>query len=538
MFDPYRKWLGISEANRPPTHYQLLAIEPTETDPDVIRAAVTQRSAYVRNFQAGKHADDATRLLNEIAAAEACLTNKEKRAAYDAELRAKAPNARVGAPPAPLAPPASSLFDPALEQLAAAPPLPSWLSPPRRRRSLAVWQWTTLGGCGMLALVVVAAAVAARWGVDGREIATIATNAEANEATRSEGTSVAAEQSTAATPAELTPTPSAANANGHAPPPAEVDPPSAEQPWRIPAVDTIVLSRSGRFLLAGINVWDLETGAIVGYAPATWVDASAVALSDDGRLFASVRSSRVIVWDTAANSPAQRLKRGGEASEPRYVDFLDLDRIVVTAKRGRIAARIVVHSASTGEALDEFTVQRCARELVSPDGVWLAGLFREGLHLVAVADGTVARTLELPEALLGSNQAASAAFSADSREVAIVLPERGRLLCWQCDASQPVCDVHLPVEAPAAEERSAIPAGSVGKGPAAAPIAWSPGGDGWLLFGRYFVARADGRVLWSNDEAVSGFSAAGFASDGRLLVRTIADDRFELRDVPWGGAGG
>lgn len=86
MFDPYRKWLGIPEDHRPPTHYQLLGISPDEQDIEVIEAAVLRQSAFVRNFQAGAHADDATRILNEIASARLCLIDRRKRAKYDAEL--------------------------------------------------------------------------------------------------------------------------------------------------------------------------------------------------------------------------------------------------------------------------------------------------------------------------------------------------------------------------------------------------------------------------------------------------------------------
>jgi WD40 repeat protein len=88
-FDPYRKWLAIPEDNRPPTHYQLLGISPEEQDRDVIDAAVIRQSAFVRNFQSGKHAEYATKLLNEIAAAQVCLNDKAKRAQYDAELKQK-----------------------------------------------------------------------------------------------------------------------------------------------------------------------------------------------------------------------------------------------------------------------------------------------------------------------------------------------------------------------------------------------------------------------------------------------------------------
>lgn len=86
MFDPYRKWLGIPEHLRPPTHYQILGISPDEKDLDVIEAAVLRQSAFVRNFQAGAHAEQATRILNEIAAARICLIDPKKRAKYDADL--------------------------------------------------------------------------------------------------------------------------------------------------------------------------------------------------------------------------------------------------------------------------------------------------------------------------------------------------------------------------------------------------------------------------------------------------------------------
>ncbi|OYV80863.1 MAG: hypothetical protein B7Z73_18815, partial [Planctomycetia bacterium 21-64-5] len=47
------------------------------------------QSGYVRNFQIGKYAKDAARLLNEIAAAKACLLDPAKRARYDAELKGR-----------------------------------------------------------------------------------------------------------------------------------------------------------------------------------------------------------------------------------------------------------------------------------------------------------------------------------------------------------------------------------------------------------------------------------------------------------------
>ena len=146
-FDPYRKWLSIPEDFRPPTHYQLLGVSPDERDLEVIDAAVLRQSAYVRNFQTGKYAADATRILNEISAAKLCLLDPAKRAAYDAELKRKGlfpqpahetpvapliaeprPRAARPAPQAPVSQPVAPSID--LDALANAARMPS-----RSRRS-------------------------------------------------------------------------------------------------------------------------------------------------------------------------------------------------------------------------------------------------------------------------------------------------------------------------------------------------------------------------------------------------------------------
>jgi hypothetical protein len=88
-FDPYHKWLGIPREQQPPDYYRLLAIQPFESDPDVIQAAADQRMAHLRNYQTGPHSDFSQRLLNEVASARVCLLNEAKKAAYDERLRAE-----------------------------------------------------------------------------------------------------------------------------------------------------------------------------------------------------------------------------------------------------------------------------------------------------------------------------------------------------------------------------------------------------------------------------------------------------------------
>lgn len=98
-FDPYHKWLGIPPQDQPPHHYRLLAIPLFESDPEVIESAADQRMGHVRTFQRGHHSALSQQILNELAAARVCLLARDKKLAYDAELRASL------APAPPLPPP-------------------------------------------------------------------------------------------------------------------------------------------------------------------------------------------------------------------------------------------------------------------------------------------------------------------------------------------------------------------------------------------------------------------------------------------------
>lgn len=99
IFDPYLQWLGIRDPERPPNHYRLLGVAPFESDPEVLVNAADRQMSHVRTFQAGSHLSQSQKLLNELAAAKICLLNVEKKAAYDAQLRAEESQHVVMAPP-------------------------------------------------------------------------------------------------------------------------------------------------------------------------------------------------------------------------------------------------------------------------------------------------------------------------------------------------------------------------------------------------------------------------------------------------------
>ncbi len=118
-FDPYHKWLGIPPAEQPPNHYRLLAINPFESDPDVIEGAADRLMAHLRSLQTGQQAELTQKMLNKISAAKLCLLRPDKKKEYDDALRAKlakaapapATTAQPEAPATPVATPIASPLD-------------------------------------------------------------------------------------------------------------------------------------------------------------------------------------------------------------------------------------------------------------------------------------------------------------------------------------------------------------------------------------------------------------------------------------------
>jgi len=87
QFDPYHRWLGIRPEEQPADHYRLLGLARFEDDPEVIRDAAEQRIRHVRTYQLGQHRKLTQKVLNELAAARACLLDDRSRAEYDERLR-------------------------------------------------------------------------------------------------------------------------------------------------------------------------------------------------------------------------------------------------------------------------------------------------------------------------------------------------------------------------------------------------------------------------------------------------------------------
>ncbi len=85
-FDPYQAWLDIPPQHQPPDHYRLLGVKRFERSGEVIERAAQQRVAALQAHASGPHAEQCRRLLRELSAAQSCLLNEQRRAAYDRAL--------------------------------------------------------------------------------------------------------------------------------------------------------------------------------------------------------------------------------------------------------------------------------------------------------------------------------------------------------------------------------------------------------------------------------------------------------------------
>ncbi len=87
--DVYKDWLGIKDANRPLSFYQLLRLKPFEDNVELIRKHYRELNAHVRKFASGDYITESQALLNELAKAMLCLTDNARKLEYDITLGRK-----------------------------------------------------------------------------------------------------------------------------------------------------------------------------------------------------------------------------------------------------------------------------------------------------------------------------------------------------------------------------------------------------------------------------------------------------------------
>ena len=78
---------GLQLHQESATHYDVLGLAPFECDVTVIEAKARERMREIRKYQVGPYAAEATRSLDLLAAARACLLNPQLKRDYDEQLR-------------------------------------------------------------------------------------------------------------------------------------------------------------------------------------------------------------------------------------------------------------------------------------------------------------------------------------------------------------------------------------------------------------------------------------------------------------------
>ena len=134
-------WLGLPAGCWPPDHYTLLGLPAAETDVDRIEHRVHERLVCMRSYQLS-HSALATEAMTRLAKAFDCLTDPERKKAYDAAHFPQLATTGVAAT-------AKGALSRAPTKLAAdtdtTPALPAWLQAPAqtqlpRPESLLSWQ--------------------------------------------------------------------------------------------------------------------------------------------------------------------------------------------------------------------------------------------------------------------------------------------------------------------------------------------------------------------------------------------------------------
>ncbi|MCL4204935.1 MAG: formylglycine-generating enzyme family protein [Pirellulaceae bacterium] len=110
-FDPYHRWLGIPPKHQPADHYRLLGLERFEDDLEVIVDAAERQMTHVRRYALGPSQLLSQEILNELAAAQACLMDRVQKARYDEDLRQRQTAAMPQAASSPVAAPVVPQID-------------------------------------------------------------------------------------------------------------------------------------------------------------------------------------------------------------------------------------------------------------------------------------------------------------------------------------------------------------------------------------------------------------------------------------------
>jgi Type II secretion system (T2SS), protein E, N-terminal domain len=85
-FEVYRDWLGITDSERPLTHYQLLRLKRFEDNPAKYSQRYRKMTGHVRKVATPEQAALAEQVIQELVRAMLCLADENRKKAYDLQL--------------------------------------------------------------------------------------------------------------------------------------------------------------------------------------------------------------------------------------------------------------------------------------------------------------------------------------------------------------------------------------------------------------------------------------------------------------------
>jgi hypothetical protein len=265
--------------------------------------------------------------------------------------------------------------------------------------------------------------------------------------------------------------------------------------------EPVFADQGGPFLAMGRNngrdgvrtFYDLRTGEKVGELRGEWHLSRPMALSRDGKLFATVaRGVRGDVLDVLDVAAGKVLQETATQKRPEFLAFAGGERLLSVAGGGD--APLEQFEARTGKSLSTVAIGRIGRRgfpAVSPGGSLIAVATDRALRLFELASGAEVGTLPLPARRQGGSCETEALdFSADGKLLAGLFKDGDefRITAWGLDDGKEV------LERPIARLRAAFYQGR--------KLEWIPDGSGWLVNGESVVDRDSGQPLWQLPEDV------------------------------------
>ncbi|MCI0381043.1 MAG: WD40 repeat domain-containing protein, partial [Gemmataceae bacterium] len=371
MFDPYHRWLGIPKDHRPPTLYQLLGIAANESDKEVIEEAAIRQTTHLRAYQIGPHAQDCTRILNEVALARTTLLNPAKRKEYDALLAQRAAQGAhqvaAGAPKTPSLVEAFAGLDDDDEPLTRRP---------RARKSAEVdiaqpksWAEGKTGiliglGAGGVLLLLVLLVVLLTSGTEEKRPNPIPPIVKLDDVKKEER--FAGKPPPDPNPPKPNPPdPPKPNPPKPAPPPDPMPMPKGQGNELFRAaknthVHDVAVTPDGRFAAWWLNhstfmLWDLQANKHLWNRNAHHRIEGAFALSPAGTHMAFAASKHVEVWDLAARGKIHELPH---VTVVGCIVFSTDGRLVATANRGDVNSQVRVFEVASGKEVAAMPVEK------------------------------------------------------------------------------------------------------------------------------------------------------------------------------------